>query len=211
MIILVMNGNKNKQSRGRKLGSGNGSARPLTDNEVRQLFASIYGKHGHRNRALVSLLFHCGMRCGEASGLSIGQLRAPNGKVRDSIVIAGVNMKGKVSHRYYVSNVGKLIIGEYLNLLSGDDSEPLFPSPKTGKLMTANSVSRLVKNIFRNAGIDDASSHSGRSTFSRKLLDCGVGIEVISKCLAHKNLSTTISYLGNLQPNAQNAVSGIQY
>jgi len=206
-----MNTNENKQSRGRKLGSGTGSARPLTDNEVRALFASIYGKHGQRNRALVSLLFHCGMRCGEAGSLNLGSVRDSAGKVKDYILIGGSNMKGKVAHRYYISTVGKLIMGEYLKNCSGDNNSPLFPSPKTGEYMTPNVISRLVKNLFRNAGIEDASSHSGRASFARKLLDSGVGIETISKCLAHKNLSTTISYLGDLRPNAQNAVATIQY
>jgi len=131
--------------------------------------------------------------------------------IKDSFVITGSNMKGKTTHRYFISNVGKLIIGEFL---SSQDSKcvdaPLFPSPKNGRYMSANAGAQLVRNLMNKAGLD-TSSHSGRATFARKLLDNGVGVETISKCLAHKNIQTTISYLGDLRVNAGNAVANINY
>jgi site-specific recombinase XerD len=61
------------------------------------------------------------------------------------------------------------------------------------------------------AGIDDASSHSLRASFARLLLDRGVGIETISQALAHKNISTTVIYLGDIAPRTENAVMDISF
>ena len=202
---------QNKKSAGRPSNSSKGSARPLTDREVKQLMGVCFGKHGLRNRCIIALQIHCGMRINECIGLSKLQVLNPNNTIKDSILITGSNMKGKTTHRYFISNAGKLILGEYLNSVNAEyKDEPLFPSPKTGLYMSANAGSQLVRNLMKKADLD-TSAHSCRASFARKLLDCGVGVETISLCLAHKNISTTISYLGDLRPNALNAVSNIKY
>lgn len=210
----MANSNKvlqSSKSAGRPSNSSTGTARPLTDREVNQLMNACYGKQGLRNRAILALQIHCGMRINEVMGLSLEQVLNADKSIKDSFVITGSNMKGKTTHRYFISNVGKLIIGEYLNLVDCNVLHaPVFPSPKTGKYMSANAGAQLVRNLMKKAGLD-TSSHSGRATFARKLLDNGVGVETISKCLAHKNIQTTISYLGDLRVNAGNAVANIKY
>ena len=210
----MANSNKvlqNSKRAGRPSNSSKGSARPLTDREVNQLMNTCYGKHGLRNRAIIALQIHCGMRINEVMALSRLQVVNPNNTIKDSFVITGSNMKGKTTHRYFISSVGKLILGEFLvNTESNDIDGPLFPSPKTNGYMSANAGAQLVRNLMKKAGLD-TSSHSGRATFARKLLDNGVGVETISKCLAHKHVQTTISYLGDLRVNAGNAVANINY
>jgi integrase/recombinase XerD len=121
-------------------------------------------------------------------------------------------MKGKRSHTYYISSTGKEILKSYVKTIDiTDRNAPLFPSPRTKGFISANAGAQLVKNLMKKAGIEDASSHSCRSTFARKLLDNGVGIETISRALSHKHVNTTISYLGNISPNVENAVSNISF
>jgi integrase/recombinase XerD len=204
--------NKVLYKSGRPSGTGKGSARPLSNREVRSLYSSCFGKNGIRNQAIITLQLHSGLRVGEVFGLSISQACDANGKVKSNIIISSEGMKGKTSHTYYLSNIGREILNDYLKTINIEDkSLPLFPSPKTGKHISANAGSQLVRNLMKKADIEDASSHSLRSSFARKLLDKGVGIETISLALAHKNLSTTVSYLGNIAPKAENAVADISF
>ena len=216
LYILVMasrtQNNIKKNSGGRPTGSGKGSARPLTDKEVKTLYGVCFGKNGLRNQAIITLQLHAGMRVNECFGLKIGQVIDSQGNIKSSIIISGKNMKGKTSHTYYLSSTGKEILKTYISDMDLSDREaPLFRSPRGKGFISANAGAQLVKNLIKKAGIEDASSHSCRSTFARKLLDNGVGIETISKALAHKNLSTTVSYLGNISPKVENAVSNISF
>jgi integrase/recombinase XerD len=198
--------------KGRPVGSGKGSARPLTDKEVKILYGVCFGKNGLRNQAIITLQLHAGMRVNECFGLNIGQITDLQGNIKSSIIISSTNMKGKRSHTYYISSTGKEILKSYVKTIDiTDRNAPLFPSPRTKGFISANAGAQLVKNLMKKAGIEDASSHSCRSTFARKLLDNGVGIETISRALSHKHVNTTISYLGNISPNVENAVSNISF
>lgn len=197
---------------GRPTGSGKGSARPLSSREVRMLYGACYGKNGLRNQAIITLQLHAGLRINEVVGLRLKQVIDNTGKIKGSIIISGRNMKGKKSHTYYISNTGKEILKTYIQSIEINDLDaPLFASPRTNGFMSANAGSQLMKNLMVKAGINDASAHSCRSTFARKLLDNGVGIETISRALSHKNISTTVIYLGNIAPKVENAVCNISF
>jgi len=207
-----MNKALNMKNNGRPVGSGKGSARPLSKREIRTLYGACIGRNGLRNQAIITLQLHAGMRVGEVFGLTVGQVLDTNGKVKNRIIISGRNMKGKKSHSYFLSNQGQEIIAEYLKSISTEDNNaPLFRSPKGSGFISANSGAQLVRNLIIKAGIDDASSHSLRASFARLLLDRGVGIETISQALAHKNISTTIIYLGDIAPRTENAVMDISF
>ena len=49
--------------------------------------------------------------------------------------------------------------------------------------------------MYRNAGMDDASSHSGRRSFATSLASKGVGVRVLMRAMGHRNISTTIGYI----------------
>jgi integrase/recombinase XerD len=49
--------------------------------------------------------------------------------------------------------------------------------------------------MYKNAGFDGASSHSGRRTFITNLAERGVGARVLMELAGHTNLSTTQRYI----------------
>ena len=49
--------------------------------------------------------------------------------------------------------------------------------------------------FYQRAGIDGASSHSGRRTFITTLADKGVGVRVLMALAGHRNMSTTQRYI----------------
>ena len=59
----------------------------------------------------------------------------------------------------------------------------------------ANTLTQLIGQIYRKAGIDGATSHSGRRWFITKLAHSGVSAKVIMTLAGHKNLSTTQRYI----------------
>jgi integrase/recombinase XerD len=71
---------------------------------------------------------------------------------------------------------------------------PLLFSAKGGGF-TAQTVVNLFKRIYKLAGIDGASSHSGRRQFVTQLADRGINARLVQVLARHKHLSTTQRYI----------------
>jgi integrase/recombinase XerD len=109
-----------------------------------------------------------------------------------------------------IAPVGQKIIQEFVdnNELYAEDF--LFSSIRGGKIATT-SMSRLITNLMRKAGINDTSSHSARKSYATGLLSLGLSLPQISSCLNHAQISTTIRYLGNHEPDIKNAVKNLKF
>jgi integrase/recombinase XerD len=198
---------------GRPKNSGNGAARPLTNDEVHRVMSNCYGAYGLRNRAIMAFSFHSGMRIGTILKLTNHQVIDENNKIRSNIVVLANEEKSNRSHRYYLSQQGQSIINDYVvsMLTKGDSHSPFFPSPKTGGFISSSAGSRLVRNLFIKSGITDTSSHSGRKTFAKSLIDNGVGIAELSLILNHSSPVQTMKYVGNLKPQIDRAIINLTY
>ena len=71
---------------------------------------------------------------------------------------------------------------------------PLLFSAKGGDF-TAQTIVDLFKRIYQLAGIDGASSHSGRRQFVTQLADRGINARLVQVLARHKHLSTTQRYI----------------
>ena len=69
-------------------------------------------------------------------------------------------------------------------------SAPLFRTQKNGAF-SANTLCQLFGELYRKAGIEGATSHSGRRGFIAKLAHSGISSKVIMELAGHKHLSTT--------------------
>ncbi len=68
-----------------------------------------------------------------------------------------------------------------------------------------NTLTRLLKRLYEQVGIKNATSHSGGRTFISKLANSGVNVRVIAKLASHKSIQTTQRYIDindNLCSNA---------
>ena len=59
-------------------------------------------------------------------------------------------------------------------------------------------MQKIFGGMYRQVGLDSASSHSGRRTFSTKLIDDGIALTSVQELLGHKNIQTIT---GNIQEN----------
>ena len=60
---------------------------------------------------------------------------------------------------------------------------------------SANTLCQLFGQIYDEAGIDGATSHSGRRWFITRLAHSGVSAKVIMTLAGHKHMSTTQRYI----------------
>ncbi len=72
---------------------------------------------------------------------------------------------------------------------------PLIRSQKYTRAFSANTMVQLLNKIYLDAGIDDASSHSGRRTFITNLASKSVSARVLQKLAGHSSLATTQRYI----------------
>jgi len=180
-------------------------AATLTEKQLKKVLIYIsYNKHSVRNRTMVLMTFYSGMRVGEIANLLIGDVLADDGSIKEEIHLKAEQTKGNNTRTVMLPS--KLIkeIDAYLKerftekeliaLAYTDKQLPLFYTQKRNGF-TANTLTQFFHSLYKNAGIDGASSHSGRRTFITNLAHKGIGVRVLMGLAGHRNLSTTQRYI----------------
>ncbi|MHB1239835.1 MAG: site-specific tyrosine recombinase XerD [Gammaproteobacteria bacterium] len=147
---------------------------------------------GLRDRAMLELLYACGLRVSELVGLNTAQLNLRQGVVRvtgkgdrERIIPMGEVASGWLE-RY-------LAHGRPLLLRAGVDSA-LFLT-RRGTSMTRQAFWYLIRRYARRAGIHKPlSPHTLRHAFATHLLNHGADLRVVQLLLGHSDLSTTQIY-----------------
>ena len=173
-------------------------AKTLNSTELRRVLDYVATrKHAVRNRALVVTTFLSGMRVGEVASLRFKDVIDASGNVRNEIRLTAEQTKGNEARVVFVSEKLKKELEQYLKAINETDfSKKLFYSQKrTSDGFTANTLTQFFHFLYRRAGIDGASSHSGRRTFITNLASKGVGVRVLMSLSGHKNISTTQAYI----------------
>jgi len=76
----------------------------------------------------------------------------------------------------------------------GGASAHLFTSQKRGSF-SANTLCQTINAIYERAGLDGATSHSGRRSFLTSLSTKGVGPRVLAALAGHRSLSSIMAYV----------------
>lgn len=172
-------------------------AKVLTQAEFKRLLAVVdSSRYGARNRLAVMLSFHAGMRVGEIASLIISDVVSNDGAVKDEVRLKPHQTKGGLHRVIFVNRHLKREIGAYmagLQRLHAAD-RPLLKTQK-GQAFSPNVLCQLFGDLYHKAGIDGASSHSGRRWFITTLAHKGVSAKVIMELAGHKNLATTQRYI----------------
>ena len=141
-----------------------------------------------RDRAILEILYSCGLRVSELTGLDVGSLDLGQALVR----VVG---KGRKERIVPVGRKAREAVARYLEARgnpAGD--EPLFLNYRGGRL-SPRSVERQLKTQLLHAGIlKEATPHSLRHSFATHLLDGGADLRAIQELLGHASLSTTQKY-----------------
>jgi len=148
---------------------------------------------GRRDRAMLELLYGCGLRVSELCGLKAGDLK----RSEKTVLVRG---KGGKSRLVPVGEAALKRVEDYLEqarpaLLKGQTCDSLFVTAR-GKQMRREVFYRRLKDYAVRAGLrpDTVSPHVLRHTFATHLLQGGAHLRAIQEMLGHSDISTTEIY-----------------
>jgi len=176
--------------------------RVLTEAEVEALLTAAGGSEplALRDRAILELLYGCGLRSQEVVTLALADLKpaqaqlivhGKGGKMR--VVPLGEEAADAV--RRYLERGRGLLAAVRENDARAADSErlPLLLS-RSGRALLTSDIRRLVVRYCRRAGLDAASPHMLRHAYATHMLERGADLRVIQELLGHASVSTTQVY-----------------
>jgi integrase/recombinase XerD len=172
-------------------------AKVISETEMKRLLAVLEaGQHSARNRCALMLSYYAGMRVGEIAALTIGDVFDGEGEIREQIYLKAAYTKGGHSRTVFV---GKKLLKELTlykcTLGSLPNADKPFLMTQKRSAFSANTLCQLFGQLYNKAGIDGATSHSGRRSFITKLAHNGISAKVIMTLAGHKHLSTTQRYI----------------
>lgn len=183
-------------------------ARTLNDKQLKAVFAHCASRrHAVRDRAIVAVSFMAGLRAKEIAALTIKNVRDDTGTVRDEFILSKEQTKGRKARRVFVSQKLKRELKIYLDAVKlRKGCLALFQSQKVSAF-SANTLCQLFLNIYSAAGIQGASSHSGRRSLLTNLAAKGVGVRVLAEIAGHSSISVTQRYLDVNDAQIRNALN----
>lgn len=168
----------------------------LTVGEIDSMIAAIdpWSREAVRNRAIIEVLYGCGLRVSELCNLETSRLALDEGY----LVVRG---KGSKERLVPLSDVTASAIKEYLVIrektqVKKGDEPILFISGKRGTRLSRITIFRLVQELAALAGINrPVSPHTLRHSFATHLLEGGANLRAIQQMLGHDSIGTTEIYL----------------
>ncbi len=166
----------------------------LTTAEVDALEASIdLSKwEGHRNRAIIEVLFSCGLRVSELVTLRLSNLYRDDGFVR---------INGKGSKERLVPISGRALkeldywFGDRQRMVIKAGEEDYVFLNRRGAHLTRTMILIMIKRQAEAAGIQKTiSPHTLRHSFATALLEGGADLRAIQAMLGHESIGTTEIY-----------------
>ena len=186
-------------------------AKTLTQQELRRVLDyTATRKHSVRNRALLMTTHLSGMRVGEVASLRNSDVLDAEGNIRNEIRLSAEQTKGNEARVVFVSDKLRKELELYIRSMNKATINPtlkFFYSQKSSSDgFTANTLTQFFHYLYKRAGVDGASSHSGRRTFITNLASKGVGVRVIMGLSGHKALSSVQCYIDCNSDLMRNAV-----
>lgn len=167
----------------------------LTLQEIDDIINSIdlSKKEGRRNRAMIEVLYSCGLRVSELCSLRLSDLYLSEQFIR-------VTGKGDKQRLVPISPRAIAEIEAYLPYRNRIAIKPgyedyLFISERLKKPLSRIMVFHFIKQLVLSAGVKkNVSPHTFRHSFATHLLEGGANLRVIQAMLGHESIATTEIY-----------------
>lgn len=165
----------------------------LSVDEVNDIMNSVDQSKwgGVRDRAILELLYGCGLRVSEVSDVRISNVYLQEKFVR----IVG---KGNKERVVPMGDPAAEAVMAYLAVRSepaGADSEDILFLNRSGRQLSRISVFNMVKKQAMLAGITkEISPHTFRHSFATHLIEGGADLRVVQEMLGHESILTTEIY-----------------
>ena len=168
--------------------------RVLSRDEVARLLAQPRGPGALvlRDRALLELMYACGLRASEATSLTLGDVDLEEG-------LLCARGKGSKERLVPIGRQALLALRAYCAggrplLIAGEAQPRLFVNHR-GAPLTRQGLYKIVQGHARTAGLSERMSpHTLRHTFATHLLAGGCDLRSLQEMLGHADLATTQVY-----------------
>lgn len=164
----------------------------LTIDEIDRMIAAINtsnGTKGVRDRAIIELLYSCGLRVSELVGLQLGDLFFEEGYIR-------ITGKGSKQRLVPISGSAMALVRSYIALREpkNADEATLFLNSRGAKLSRI-SIFNFVKAAAKAADVTtQLSPHTLRHSFATHMLQGGASVRQVQELLGHESITTTEIY-----------------
>ena len=166
----------------------------LSMGEIDNMLAKIdlSKPEGRRNKAMLEVLYSCGLRVSELVGLQISNIFRSEGFIR----IIG---KGDKERLVPVSQSALKEIDLYLpdrnSLVIQPGSDDILFLNRRGRMLSRVMVFTIVKELAQAAGIKKTvSPHTFRHSFATHLVEGGADLRAVQEMLGHESIFTTEIY-----------------
>jgi integrase len=196
---------------------------PLTAQQAADLLAGV---DGWRYEALVWVLLGCGLRIGEALGLTWGAVDLDAGELHVRAQVQDLRGEGKTLVPYAKTAAGlrsvavpavvvaklrehrKAMLTERMALGAGvpGDDDVVFPN-EFHELGDRSNIARQLKVLGEQAGVEGVHPHRLRHTHVSLVLEAGVPLEAVSESVGHRKIGTTKDIYGRLQQRSRRRVA----
>lgn len=178
----------------------------LTKKQIEALLAApdLARPTGLRDRAMLELLYACGLRVSELCRVRLSELEASLGVLR-------VTGKGNKQRLIPAGKAALAAVETYLasaraSLLKGRSSPYLFVTARGGP-MTRQAFWKLIVAYGKKAGIfHNLTPHVLRHSFATHLLEGGAGLRSVQTMLGHSDIATTQIYTHVLRSRLRQTV-----
>jgi len=181
--------------------------RHLDDQEEQALVAAVTETGSVRDRAIIVLMLHTGLRARELCTLSRAQVRL--GKRSGTITVLGKRNKYR---EVPLNATVRAALEAYDTSLKkpSSDPTPLFLSEKKHARLTERGLGYIVKKYAERAHVRDVSPHDLRHRFGYRMA-ISVPLHRLAQLMGHDSLDTTMLYTQGTKSDLQQAVEQIAW
>lgn len=188
----------------------------LLENEQRSLLKTLRdSKNGVRDRTIIELVLHTGLRIQECRMLNVSDV-FDGLSMRDHLHVRKETAKRCKAREIYLNSHVRKVLKCYIRHMR-ETCKSLEPTPlfisKKGNRCGQRTLQDMVAKWYIRAGLIDAhgkarySFHALRHSFSINLRRRGVSLEQIQRLLGHASLQATGIYLG---PSREDLIEAIE-
>ena len=157
---------------------------------VEEVRAILKAAPNERDRAILEVLYGCGLRVSEVCSLKISEVY-----LKDMFV--KVMGKGSKERLVPVAPSTASAIMDYLSVRPESDAgcEDVLFLNRFGRALSRVAVFKMVKSVALVAGVDkNLSPHTFRHSFATHLVENGADLRVVQEMLGHESILTTEIY-----------------
>lgn len=167
----------------------------LSLEEINQLIEAVdlSLNEGHRNKAIIEMLYGCGLRVSELTDLKLSNCYFNEGFIK-------VTGKGDKERLVPLSKFTEKILMQYvdgarLHIKIDRGHEDIVFLNRRGRQLTRVMIFTIVKRLVEKTGIQkNVSPHTFRHSFATHLVDGGADLRAVQEMLGHESITTTEIY-----------------